>query len=55
MSYVNAPQIAERRGLRVRESSTSTPGEYVNLVTLRSPAHSVAGTLTPGPRPALGS
>jgi D-3-phosphoglycerate dehydrogenase / 2-oxoglutarate reductase len=49
VSYVNAPQIAERRGLQVRETSTSTPGEYVNLVTLRSPAHAVAGTLTPGP------
>jgi D-3-phosphoglycerate dehydrogenase len=49
VSYVNAPQIAERRGLRVRETSTSTSTEYVNLVTLRSTTHSVAGTLTPGP------
>jgi len=49
VSYVNVPQMAERRGLQVRETSTSTSGEYVNLVTLRSPAHSVAGTLTTGP------
>jgi D-3-phosphoglycerate dehydrogenase / 2-oxoglutarate reductase len=50
VSYVNAPQIAERRGLQVRETSTSRSGEYVNLVTLRSGTHAVAGTLTPGPQ-----
>ncbi|HXW38294.1 MAG TPA: NAD(P)-dependent oxidoreductase, partial [Acidimicrobiales bacterium] len=48
VSYVNVPQMAERRGLRVREVSTSSPTEYVNLVTLRSGGHSVAGTLTTG-------
>jgi D-3-phosphoglycerate dehydrogenase / 2-oxoglutarate reductase len=48
VSYVNVPQMAERRGLRVRETSTSSPTEYVNLVTLRSGAHSVSGTLTTG-------
>ncbi len=50
VSYVNVPQLAERRGLRVRETSTSSPTEYVNLVTLRSGAHSVAATLTTGPQ-----
>jgi D-3-phosphoglycerate dehydrogenase len=50
VSYVNVPQLAERRGLRVRETSTSGATEYVNLVTLRSASHSVAGTLTTGPR-----
>jgi D-3-phosphoglycerate dehydrogenase / 2-oxoglutarate reductase len=49
VSYVNVPQMAERRGLQVREASTSTSGDYVNLVTLRSVSHSVAGTLTTGP------
>jgi D-3-phosphoglycerate dehydrogenase len=49
VSYVNVPQMAARRGLEVRESSTSSPSEYVNLVTLRSASHSVAGTLTTGP------
>ncbi len=49
VSYVNAPQLAEERGLEVREASTSTTRDYVNLVTLRSADHSLAGTLT-GPR-----
>jgi D-3-phosphoglycerate dehydrogenase len=45
VSYVNAPQLAEERGLAVRESQTATPREYVSLVSVRSSAHSVAGTL----------
>ncbi len=46
VSYVNVPQMAARRGLEIRESSTSSSSEYVNLITLRSGSHSVAGTLT---------
>src|SRR5580700_5239430 len=49
VSYVNAPQLAAERGLEVRETSTVTAHDYVNLITLRSGEHSVAGTLT-GPR-----
>jgi D-3-phosphoglycerate dehydrogenase len=49
VSYVNAPQLAAERGLEVRETSTVTSHDYVNLITLRSGDHSVAGTLT-GPR-----
>ena len=49
VSYVNAPQLAEERGLEVRETSTVTAHDYVNLITLRSGDHAVAGTLT-GPR-----
>jgi D-3-phosphoglycerate dehydrogenase len=45
VSYVNAPQLAERRGLKVRESSTATSADYKSLITLRSGSHSVAGTL----------
>ena len=45
VSYVNAPQLAAQRGLQVRESSTSTSRDYRSLMTLRSPTHSVAGTL----------
>ena len=37
------------RGLEVREASTATAHDYVNLITLRSPSHSIAGTLW-GPR-----
>ncbi len=49
VSYVNAPQLAAERGLEVRETSTITAHDYVNLITLRCGDHSVAGTLT-GPR-----
>jgi D-3-phosphoglycerate dehydrogenase len=49
VSYVNAPQIAQERGLEVRETSTVTAHDYVNLITLSGGGHSVSGTLT-GPR-----
>ena len=45
VSYVNAPQLAEQRGLAVRESSTATSPDYKSLITLRSGSHAVAGTL----------
>src|SRR5579875_1945575 len=46
VSYVNAPRLAEHRGLEVRETSAATSHDYVNLITLRSGEHAVAGTLT---------
>ncbi len=49
VSYVNAPQLAAERGLVYREVTTSTARDYVNLITLRSSEHSLAGTLS-GPR-----
>jgi D-3-phosphoglycerate dehydrogenase len=45
VSYVNAPRIATERGVEVRESSSSTAQDYVNLVTVRGGDHAVAGTL----------
>src|SRR4051794_40373722 len=45
VSYVNAPQIAAERGVEVRESSTATTQDYVNLVTVRGGEHAIAGTL----------
>jgi len=49
VSFVNAPQLAEERGLTVRETTSSSARDYVNLVSLRGtvegrPVH-VAGTL----------
>jgi len=35
VSFVNAPQLAEARGIVVRESLSSSALDYVNLVTLR--------------------
>ena len=46
VSYVNAPQLAEERGLEVREVKTSTAHDYVNLVSLRGGGHAIAGTLS---------
>jgi D-3-phosphoglycerate dehydrogenase / 2-oxoglutarate reductase len=46
VSYVNAPQLAEARGLEVRETSTTTSRDYKSLMVLRSASHSLAGTLT---------
>jgi len=45
VSYVNAPQLAEERGVVVRESKTSASKEYVNLISLHGGAHGLAGTL----------
>jgi D-3-phosphoglycerate dehydrogenase len=45
VSYVNAPRLAEERGVEVRESSSSTSHEYVNLLTIRGGGHAIGGTL----------
>ena len=51
VSYVNAPQLAEERGLVVRStastaSSAKAPGSgYLNLIALRGGSHAVAGTM----------
>jgi D-3-phosphoglycerate dehydrogenase len=45
VSYVNAPRLAEERGLEVTSSATSTSRGYVSLVTLRCAGHSISGTL----------
>ncbi len=45
VSYVNAPQLAAERGLEIRESKSSSSRDYVNLISLRSELHSLAGTL----------
>jgi D-3-phosphoglycerate dehydrogenase len=49
VSFVNAPQLAQSRGVNVRETTSSSALDYVNLITLRGerqqgPVH-VAGTL----------
>jgi D-3-phosphoglycerate dehydrogenase / 2-oxoglutarate reductase len=47
VSYVNAPQLAEERGLAVRSTAESGQGGwgYTNLITLRGGRHAVAGTM----------
>ncbi len=45
VSYVNAPQLAEQRGVEVRETKTSTVQDYVNVIVIRGGDHSIGGTL----------
>ncbi len=45
VSYVNAPRLAEEKGLVIEEISSTSSKDYVSLLTLRSPGHSIAGTL----------
>jgi D-3-phosphoglycerate dehydrogenase len=45
VSYVNAPQLAEERGLEYRATTASSSHDYVNLITLRGGGHAVAGTI----------
>src|SRR5437868_8237066 len=45
VSYVNAPQLATERGVEVRETTSSSARDYINLVSIRGGEHSVAGTL----------
>jgi D-3-phosphoglycerate dehydrogenase len=46
VTFVNAPQLAKSHGVEVRDTTSSTSADYVNLVTLRGGGHSMAGTLT---------
>src|SRR3954447_20852106 len=48
VSFVNAPQLAEARGISVRETKSADARDYVNLITVRGAGGSnaqVAGTL----------
>jgi D-3-phosphoglycerate dehydrogenase len=45
VSFVNAPQIAAERGVEVRETSTATTHDYVDLLTVSGGGHSLAATL----------
>lgn len=45
VSWVNATQIADDRGLSVRATTASAIGDYVNLLTVRGGDHAVAGTI----------
>jgi len=49
VTYVNAPQLAKRHGVEVRDVSSATSADFVNLITLRGGGHSISGTLS-GPR-----
>jgi D-3-phosphoglycerate dehydrogenase / 2-oxoglutarate reductase len=45
VSYVNAPRIAAERGVEVRDTSTATAHDYVNLISIRGGDHGIGGTM----------
>ena len=45
VTYVNAPQLAVQHGVAVRDVSSSSSADFVNLLTLRGGGHSISGTL----------
>ena len=45
VSYVNAPRIAAERGVEVRDTSTATAHDYVNLISIMGGDHGIGGTL----------
>lgn len=52
VTFVNAGQLADERGLSVEETSASASPFHKSLVTLRSGSHAVAGTFAgPGAHP----
>ncbi len=45
VSYVNAPQLAAEQGIEVRDTSTSSSVDWINLVSISGGDHQIAGTL----------
>ncbi len=46
VSYVNAPQLAEERGLEIQESKGTVSRRYVSIILVRNGDKAIAGTLT---------
>ncbi len=45
VSFVNAPKLADEHGVTVTEEAAAESPEFVNVITVRSGEHAVAGTL----------
>ena len=45
VTYVNAPQRAKDAGIDVREISSTSSADWVNLITISGGGHSLSGTL----------
>ncbi|MDP2292439.1 MAG: phosphoglycerate dehydrogenase [Actinomycetota bacterium] len=45
VTFVNAPQLAKEKGVEMREITCATSPDFVNLITVKSAGHSLAGTL----------
>jgi D-3-phosphoglycerate dehydrogenase len=46
VTYVNAPQLAHRHGVDVRDVTCTHSDDYVNLLTINGGGHSISGTLS---------
>lgn len=45
VTYVNAPKLAEERGIEVRDTTSTTSHDFVNLVTISGGAHAIGGSV----------
>jgi D-3-phosphoglycerate dehydrogenase len=45
VTYVNAPQRAKEHGIELREVSSTTSADYVNLITVSGGGQSISGTM----------
>ncbi len=45
VSFVNAPMLAKERGVEVRDTSSSTSHDYVNLITISGGHHAIGGSI----------
>lgn len=45
VTFVNAPGLAKERGIEVRDTSSSTSHDFVNLVTVSGGQHSIGGSV----------
>ncbi len=45
VTYVNAPQQAKDRGVEVRETSSATAADFVNVLTIRGGGRSISGAM----------
>jgi len=45
VTYVNAPQLAKDHGIEVRETSSATATDFVNLLRVHGGGHSISGAI----------
>src|SRR3546814_8574590 len=45
VSYVNAPMLAKERGIEIRDTTSSTSHDYVNLITISGGHHAIGGSV----------
>lgn len=45
VTYVNAPMMAKERGVEVRDTSSTTSHDFVNLITISGGDHAIGGSI----------